>query len=66
MEHQIVDFVAELKKNEERYLTEISPRIVAGFVRMAKAAARMELRSIVEQKDVNLVKDIVRESLDIA
>ena len=65
MEHQIVDFVADLKKNESRYLVEISPRIVTGFVRMAKAAARAEMRGIVEQKDVNFVKDIIRDSLDI-
>ena len=66
MEHQIVDFVAELKKNEDKYLIEVSPRIVTGFVRMAKAAARMEMRTLVEQKDVNLVKDIVRQSLEIS
>ena len=65
MEHQIVDFVADIKKNEHRYLVEISPRIVTGFVRMAKAAARAEMRGIVEQKDVNFVKDIIRESLDV-
>ncbi|MBD3313264.1 AAA domain-containing protein [Candidatus Woesearchaeota archaeon] len=65
MEHQIVDFVADLKKNESKYMIEISPRIVYGFVRMAKSAARMELRSLVEQRDVNLVKDIVKESLEI-
>ncbi len=65
MEHQIVDFVAELKKNEDKYLIEVSPRIVTGFVRMAKAAARAELRTIVEQKDVNLVKEVVRQSLEM-
>ncbi|MBU0536247.1 MAG: ATP-binding protein [Nanoarchaeota archaeon] len=64
MEHQIVDFVADLKKNEDTFMVEVSPRMVTGFVRMAKAAARMELRGMVEQKDVNIVKNIVRESLE--
>jgi len=65
MEQEIVDFVAELKKDEEEYLVEISPRLVVGFVRMAKAAARAELRQKVEKEDIMLVKDIVRESLKI-
>ena len=65
LEHKIVDFVAELKKDEDDYLIEISPRLVVGFVRMAKASARAELREKVEKKDIELVKEIVRESLKI-
>jgi DNA replicative helicase MCM subunit Mcm2 (Cdc46/Mcm family) len=62
-EQEIVDFVADIKENEKKYLIEVSPRLVVGFARMAKASARMELRSEVAQKDVNLVKEVVRESL---
>lgn len=65
LEQQIVDFAAELKQNEKAYLIEVSPRIIIGFVRLAKAAARIELRDAVEQRDINLVKDIVRESLKL-
>jgi replicative DNA helicase Mcm len=62
-ENEIVEFVAKIKENEENYLAEISPRIVIGFSRLAKASARMEHRTEVNQKDVDLVKEIVTQSL---
>jgi replicative DNA helicase Mcm len=65
-EEDIVDFIAEIKKNEKEYLIEISPRLVVGFSRMAKASARMELRNEVTKKDVDLIKHIVTESLKIS
>ncbi|MBW2967527.1 ATP-binding protein [Candidatus Woesearchaeota archaeon] len=65
-EQDIVDFIGEIKANESRYLVEVSPRMVVGFSRLAKASARMELRDQVEQKDVDLVKSIVQESLKVA
>ncbi|MBW2965185.1 ATP-binding protein [Candidatus Woesearchaeota archaeon] len=64
-EQEIVDFIADIKENEKKYLVEISPRLVVGFSRLAKASARMELRESVEQKDVDLVKQIVTESLKV-
>lgn len=65
-EQEIVNFISDIKENEDNYLVEISPRLVVGFSRLAKASARMELRSEVQQKDVDLVKQIVTESLKIA
>jgi len=65
-EQEIVDFIADIKENEKRYLVEVSPRMVVGFSRMAKASARMELRDSVVEKDVQLVKQIVKESLKLA
>lgn len=64
-EDEIVKFVAQIKKNERRYLIEVSPRVVLGFLRLAKASARMELRSTAEKKDILLVKNIVTEGLTI-
>ncbi|MBW2971577.1 ATP-binding protein [Candidatus Woesearchaeota archaeon] len=64
-EQEIVDFIADIKENEKKYLVEISPRMVVGFSRLAKASARMELRKEVEEKDVVLVKQIVKESLKL-
>jgi DNA replicative helicase MCM subunit Mcm2 (Cdc46/Mcm family) len=64
-EQEIIDFIADIKENEKKYLVEISPRMVVGFMRMAKASARMELRTEVTEKDVKLIKDIVRQSLKI-
>jgi replicative DNA helicase Mcm len=65
-EQEIVDFIADIKENERKYLVEISPRMVVGFTRLAKASARMELRKEVAEKDVKLVKQIVAESLKVA
>jgi replicative DNA helicase Mcm len=60
---QIVDAVAEIKKNESKYLIEVSPRVVLGFVRLAKASARMQLRKEINQDDINFVKGVVAEGL---
>ncbi|MBN1544940.1 ATP-binding protein [Candidatus Woesearchaeota archaeon] len=64
-EQEIVDFIADIKENEKKYLVEISPRMVVGFTRLAKASARSELRGEVAEKDVALVKHIVKESLKL-
>ncbi len=64
-EQEIVDFIAEIKENERKYITEISPRMVVGFTRLAKASARMELRQEVTDKDISLVKKIITDSLNI-
>jgi replicative DNA helicase Mcm len=65
-EQEIVDFIADIKENEKKYLVEVSPRLVVGFSRLAKSSARMELRKEVTEKDVKLVKEIVKESLKLA
>ncbi|MFC1742317.1 ATP-binding protein [Nanoarchaeota archaeon] len=64
-EQEIVDFIADIKENENKYLVEISPRMVVGFSRLAKASARMELRDSVNEYDVKLVKQILRDSLKV-
>ncbi len=63
LEKEIVDIIAEIKKNERRYLIEISPRLVIGFVRMARASARMRLSQKVTTEDISTVKDIVMHGL---
>jgi len=65
LEHEIVDFVAQVKQNEKNYLIEVSPRIVLGFVRLAKAVARMQLRQKVTSDDIDVVKRIVTRGLSI-
>lgn len=61
----IVDFITEIKQNEDNYLVEVSPRLIIGFMRLCKALARMEARSSVEEEDVERVKKLVRSSLVI-
>lgn len=64
-ETEIVDFIAKIKESEDKYLIEVSPRMVVGFMIMSKAAARMELRDTVHQNDIELVKQIISDSLII-
>jgi replicative DNA helicase Mcm len=63
LQKQVVDFAEELKGNEKKFLIEISPRLIVGIVRLAKASARQQLRNLVEQKDLDRVLEIVRTSL---
>ena len=65
LEKQVVDFSTELKKDEKKYLIEISPRIVIGLMRLAKAAARMELRKTVTKEDVDKAEEIIKFGLQI-
>ncbi len=65
MKAKISGFAEELKKNEGKYLAEISPRLIIGFMRLCKASALSENRNEVEEKDFERVKEIVENSLKI-
>ncbi|MFW6450179.1 MAG: ATP-binding protein [Nanoarchaeota archaeon] len=62
-ENEIMQFVEEIKKHEDKYLIEVSPRLVLGFLRLAMASARMRLESKVKKEDIELVKKIINEGL---
>jgi len=64
-EKQVVDFSTELKKDEKKYLVEISPRMVIGLMRLAKASARMELRKTVKKEDIDKAEEIIKFGLQI-
>ena len=64
-EKQVVNFSTELKKDEKKYLVEISPRMVIGLMRLAKASARMELRKTVVKEDIDKAEEIIRFGLQI-
>ncbi len=59
---KIKDFVTNLKEKEAELPFEITPRTVIGVTRLAKASARMELRSIVEGKDLDRVFNIITKA----
>ena len=65
LQTQIVDFIAEIKKDEKKYLIEVSPRLVVGFMRLCKALAALEGREDVKEEDVSRIKDIVKNSLKL-
>lgn len=62
----IIQFVEDLKRKEDYYLIEISPRLVVGIMRFCKASARMNLRKQVTSIDLERVKKIFLESLEIS
>ena len=64
-EREITKFVSAIKSKEKDLLTEISPRLIVGFVKLAKASARCSLRKIVLAEDVELAKQIITESYKI-
>ena len=64
-EDEITEFVSYLKGKEYKYLVEISPRLVIGLIRLAKASARCELRTQVEEIDLNRAKEILKESFRV-
>jgi replicative DNA helicase Mcm len=63
MQKKAVEFIDMVKKNEKKYIVDISPRIVIGFMRLCKALAKMEMRERVEEKDIERVKDVLLNSL---
>lgn len=65
LQKKVVDFITEIKKNEEKYLIEVSPRLVVGFMRMCKALALMHGRDEVIEEDIFAIKDIVKKSLKV-
>jgi len=64
-EEDIIEFVSQIKANEKKYLVEVSPRLVLGFIRLAKASARMRLSKQVSKTDIDTVKEIVLKGLKI-
>jgi replicative DNA helicase Mcm len=64
-EKEILEYIELLKKDEDKYIMEISPRMVIGFIRFAKASARMRLSNEVKIDDINYVKEIYNDVLKI-
>lgn len=65
LQEKIVDFISGIKKDENDYLVEVSPRMIIGFMRMCKSLALMRGRTKVELSDIDEIKGIVKESLKI-
>jgi MoxR-like ATPase len=66
MADKITEFATNLKSRESELLFEVTPRTVIGITRLAKASARMELRSLVEGKDLERVFNIVTKAYTVS
>ncbi|MBS3064934.1 MAG: ATP-binding protein [DPANN group archaeon] len=60
---KIKEFVTDLKAKENELPFEVTPRLVVGLMRMAKASARLEARTKIEAKDLERVFGVVRSAL---
>lgn len=56
-------FVEDARKDEDKFLVEISPRTVTGMINMAKASARLRLAAKVDKGDIIKVLKIFNEAL---
>ncbi|MFH1770489.1 MAG: ATP-binding protein [archaeon] len=63
LKKKVVEFATKLKKDEHKFLIEVSPRLILGLMRLAKASARIELRTKVEEKDLQKVFKLYEKSL---
>ena len=60
---KVSNSISKIKKNEDKYLIDVSPRLVIGLIRLAKASARLELRDYVIERDVDRAINILDNSL---
>ncbi|MBD3249900.1 hypothetical protein GF336_07675 [Candidatus Woesearchaeota archaeon] len=65
LQQDVVNFIETLKKDENDYLVDVGPRLVIGFMRLCKGLAVMEKRGQVEEKDLERIKSIIKESLSL-
>jgi replicative DNA helicase Mcm len=65
LEPLVTDFIRQVKKDEDNYLYEISPRLVVGIINMSKARARMLLKKKTDKDDVNYILALVKSSLKV-
>ncbi|MBN1377502.1 ATP-binding protein [Candidatus Woesearchaeota archaeon] len=62
-EAKIIEFVEEIKKDENSFIVDITPRIVKGIINIAKANARLHLRNKTSREDIEKAINILKHSL---
>jgi DNA replicative helicase MCM subunit Mcm2 (Cdc46/Mcm family) len=62
-ESMVVDFVEGLKRDEKRFLVEVSPRLVIGLIRMAKGFARARLARNTSADDIEGAMRLMKDAL---
>lgn len=63
-ESMIVDFIENLKRDEQRFFVTVGPRTVVSVIRIAKAYARARLSRHVTADDVEAAMKLVKASLE--
>ncbi len=62
-ETRIIEFVKEIKKDEDRFIVEITPRMVKGIINIAKSNARLHLRNKTSREDIDKAINIFKHGL---
>jgi DNA replicative helicase MCM subunit Mcm2 (Cdc46/Mcm family) len=62
-EARIIEFIEEIKKDENKFIVDITPRIVKGIINIAKANARLHLRNKTSGEDIEKAINILKHSL---
>ncbi|NJL43742.1 MAG: hypothetical protein HC945_00235 [Nitrosarchaeum sp.] len=62
-EPAIVGFIEDIAKDEKDFITDVSPRLVIGIIRLAKACARMRLSATVDKTDIKTALRLLKSSL---
>jgi len=65
LSQKIKDFTLHIKEKEEKLPYPITPNTVKGIVEMIKASARLELRTLVELKDLERVFNIFEKATEV-
>jgi DNA replicative helicase MCM subunit Mcm2 (Cdc46/Mcm family) len=62
-ELKILNFIEHLKEDEDKFITEISPRLVKTIIDLTKASAKLNNRKTIIQNDLDTVFEIIKYSL---
>ena len=64
-EPEVIQYIKSVKEREAQLLTEVTPRMVVGFMNMVKASARMNMRERVSKEDIERVKLIFEQAINL-
>lgn len=64
-EDDVMSYVDDLKKKEFSFLYKLTPRVALGLVRIAKCSARMEMRDMINESDIERAKNLFAQSLKV-
>jgi replicative DNA helicase Mcm len=60
----VVDFSSSVKEREDSLFFEVSPRLIHGLINLSKASARLNLRKVVEPRDIQKARELLVGSLE--
>ncbi|MFH1591245.1 MAG: hypothetical protein ABIC95_04935 [archaeon] len=65
LKDSVAELAEDIKRHEDKYLIEVSPRLIIGVIRLAKAVARLEGKKKVDEDALSMAEEILLGSLSI-